>query len=307
MQVFFIHGVATKDAAYSKRLQTLLKEEFSNRDKQLPYFYGSFWGTVVNEKGRLWNWVHQDLKELKKNYPHLDTKDVFRYQEFREDFISDFFGDVLTYFNTERGRDVRGIIAEQLRKFLQHLPQDEELHIIAHSLGTVVLWDVLFSDRFSEGDPAHTIRELIQVPDASVNTSRMRLKSITTMGSPVLFFNMMLDVQPEKVKAFASQYQPSELRWINIIHASDIIAYPLQSAMNARLMPNFFFRDKYIWADRNGAEKAARTFGQAHAAMGVGLADAHSSYWTSRGAARLITANLLDDRGEIDSAKVDTE
>lgn len=307
MQVFFIHGVATKNAAYSKSLQNLLREEFSKRDKQLPHFYGSFWGAVVNEKGRIWNWVHQDLRELKKNYPHLNIGDVFRYQEFREDFISDFFGDVLTYFNTERGRDVREIIAEQLRKFLQNLPLEEKLHIIAHSLGTVVLWDVLFSDRFLADDPAYLIRSLIQSSDTSETTAQPRLKSITTMGSPILFFNMMLDVQPEKVKAFAAQYQSDELRWINVIHASDIIAYPLQSAINANLMPRFFFRDKYIWADGNAAERAARTFGQAHAAMGIGVSDAHSSYWRSCGAARLIAANLLNDRSEIDSARVDTE
>ncbi len=178
MQVFFIHGVATKDAAYSKRLQHLLREEFSKRDKQLPHFYGSFWGAVVSEKGRIWNRVHQDLRELKKNYPHVDSRDIFRYQEFREDFISDFFGDVLTYFNTERGRDVREIIAQQLHKFLQNSSQEEELHIIAHSLGTVVLWDVLFSGRFPEDDPAYiiqiqgclTIPLLLHCPHALVNT-----------------------------------------------------------------------------------------------------------------------------------------
>ncbi|MGV0028582.1 hypothetical protein [Phormidesmis priestleyi] len=306
MQVFFIHGVATKDADYSKRLQHLLREEFLKQDKPLPHFYGSFWGAAMNEKGKIWNWVHQDLRELKKHYPQTQTKDIFRYQEFREDFISDFFGDVLTYFNTERGKDIREIIAEQLRRFLQGSSQ-EDLHIIAHSLGTVVLWDVLFSDRFAADDPAYAIRSLIRASASSENASKLRLESITTMGSPILFFNMMLDIQPEKVKAFASQCQPHELRWINLIHASDIIAYPLQAAINAKLMPHFFFRDKYIWADGNPAEKAARTFGQAHAAMGIGVSDAHSSYWRSCGVARLITANLLNDRSEIDSAKIDTE
>ncbi len=67
MLVFFIHGVATKDAGYSKRLQSLLKEEFDKRDEPLPHCYGSFWGAVISDKGKFWNWVHQDLRDLKKS------------------------------------------------------------------------------------------------------------------------------------------------------------------------------------------------------------------------------------------------
>ena len=117
---------------------------------------------------------------------------------------------------------------------------------------------------------------------------------------------MMLSIEPEKVKAFAAKHAPEPLRWLNIIHASDIIAYPLQSSMNAKLIPNLFFRDKFIWADANGAEKTARMFGQAHAAMAMGVLDAHCSYWHSRGTARLIASNILGDRNAIEAATIDT-
>lgn len=307
MLVFFIHGVATKDAGYSKRLQFLLKEEFDKRDEPLPHCYGSFWGAVVSNKGKIWNWVHQDLRDLKKEHPQVDIRDVFRYQEFREDFISDFFGDILTYCNTDHGRDIREIIAEQLHKFLRKHPQDQDLHFVTHSLGSVILWDILFSEHFASDDPAYQIRRMLKSIDYSVECQATCLKSIVTMGSPILFFNMMLDVPPEKIKSFAEEYQEESLRWINIIHASDVIAYPLQASMNAKLMPHLFFRDKYIWADGNGAERTARSFGQAHAAMGVGLSDAHCSYWNSPGAARLIAANLLGYLRSIDSNKMDTQ
>lgn len=72
-------------------------------------------------------------------------------------------------------------------------------------------------------------------------------------------------------------------------------------------MPHLFFRDKFIWADANGAERAARTFGQAHAAMALAVSDAHCSYWRSRGAARLIVSNLVGDRDSIDAATIDLE
>jgi hypothetical protein len=307
MLVFFIHGVATKDAGYSKRLQVLLKEEFDKRDEPLPHFYGSFWGAVVSNKGKLWNWIHQDLKDLKKEYPQADIRDVFRYQEFREDFISDFFGDILTYCNTDRGRDIREIIADQLYRFLRHHPYDKDLHIVTHSLGSVILWDILFSERFNSDDPAYQIRSMLKSFDYSSQCHKACLKSIITMGSPILFFNMMFDICPEKVKAFAKEFEKDPIRWLNVIHASDVIAYPLQSSMNAKLMPNLFFRDKYIWSDGNGAERTARSFGQAHAAMGLGVSDAHCSYWNSRGVARLVAANILGDCDSINSAILDTQ
>jgi hypothetical protein len=116
----------------------------------------------------------------------------------------------------------------------------------------------------------------------------------------------MLDVAPEKIKAFTAQYQNDPLRWINILHSSDIIAYPIQSSINAELMPNIFFRDKYIWADANGGESMARMLGQWQAAMSIAVSDAHCSYWNSPGVARLIASNILNDREAIDSPKIST-
>ena len=170
----------------------------------------------------------------------------------------------------------------------------------------MVLWDVLFSEQFEPNDPAYEIRAMIE----SLNCDRTSLqknylKTITTMGSPILFFNMMLNISSAKIKDFTGKYHPQPLRWLNIIHSSDIIAYPLKASINAGSIPTIFFRDKYIWADANGAERGARTFGQAHAAMGIGVSDGHCYYWNSHGTARLVAANILGDCTAIDSALID--
>lgn len=304
--VFFIHGVATKDAGYSKKLEALIREEFNKKDKPLPHFYASFWGNVLKQTGQIWNWVHQDLQDFKKIHPTVDVKDIFRYQEFRQDFISEFFGDILTYFNTERGRKIRELISQGLADFIKNFPQEEELHIITHSLGSVVLWDVLFSEKFAPDDPAWEIRAMIEsLTSDRAFEQKTYLKSITTMGSPILFFNMMLNISSVKIKDFTEKYHHQPLRWLNIIHSSDIIAYPLKASINAGSIPTIFFRDKYIWADANGAERGARTFGQAHAAMAIGVSDGHGYYWGSRGTARLVVANILGDCTAIDSATID--
>jgi hypothetical protein len=305
MLVFFLHGVATKDADYSKPLQTLLREEFNRFGQPLPHFYAGFWGNVLKQTGQMWNWIHRDLQNLKSNNPQADIQDVFRYQEIREDLVSQFFGDALTYFNTERGLDIRDTIADQLYKFLKHHPQETDLHIVSHSLGSVILWDILFSNRFACDDPAHTIRSLI-APCQQSSSRKIRLKSLTTMGSPILFFNLMLGVAPEQIKTFTATYQEA-FRWINLIHASDIIAYPLQSSLSVATIPNLLFRDRFILADANGAEKTARFLGQTHAAMAMGASDAHNAYWRSYGTARLIASNLLSDIRAIDATAIDLD
>lgn len=67
------------------------------------------------------------------------------------------------------------------------------------------------------------------------------------MGSPLLFFNRTLGITPEKLKIFAQRYVKNTLRWINIINAGGIFAYPLASSLN--LYDNYiFFQDKYLEA-----------------------------------------------------------
>lgn len=302
MLVFFIHGVATRDVKYADNLKVLIRENFTKRGESIPHFYSSFWGNVLSDVSKMWNWIYQDLQEIKKNYPQAKVEDIFRYQKFREGFLSEFIGDFFTYFNTERGETIRRMIFQQLDDFIKDHPKEDELHIVAHSLGTVVLWDVLFSERFSDRDPALDIRKMINNLSGSNTAPKVNLSSITTMGSPILFANTMLNVKPEKVHDFANAYQEKSLRWINIIHASDVVAYPLLSSLQMNSSCKLSFRDEYIWDDDNLAEKAARSVGQVDIAMGLGAADGHKSYLNGQKTARLITDNILGDRSvDVDS------
>jgi hypothetical protein len=293
MLVFFVHGVATHDVKYADKLKSLIKEEFIQREKPLPYFYSSFWGDVLRDVGKIWNWIHQDLQEVQKDYPQTSIDDIFRYRKFREGFLSEFGGDFLSYLNPERGALIRKLIAQQLYDFLKNNPEETELHIVTHSLGSVILWDVLFSERFSPKDPAIDIRAMINGCSPTGQTQKIDLKSITTMGSPILFLNTMLEVSPDQLKQLANSYQNEPLRWINIIHSSDLVAYPLRSSLNLNSSDHLFFRDEYISTDANLAEKTARAVGQLDAAMALGVADAHGWYWHCQQTARLVTDNFL--------------
>jgi hypothetical protein len=78
---------------------------------------------------------------------------------------------------------------------------------------------------------------------------------------------------------FDQKYE--NLTWINIIHASDLIAYPLGNAIQHDKVQNLSFSDQYLWMNANAAESGALRLGQSHAGMALGLADAHSSYWNN--------------------------
>ncbi len=301
MLIFFIHGVATPTIQYAEELQLLVREEFLKRGELLPHFYSSFWADVLSDVGKMWNWIHQDLQEIKKQNPNVDIQDIFRYQKFREGFLSKFVGDFFTYLNPERGAQIRKLIAQQLYDFLKKNPNENDLHIIAHSLGTVILWDVLFSERFSHKDPAFYIRSMIHGLSDANAPRKVYLKSITTMASPILFMNTMLDVRCEKIKEFANTYHKEALRWINLIHSSDIIAYPLKASLNLNSSVNLSFKDEYISTDANLAEKAARTVNE-NAALALGVADAHDWYLHCHKTARLITDNIIGEQTEQESS-----
>ena len=318
MLVFFIHGVATRTVQYADDLKVLLREEFTTRGEPIPQFHSSFWGDVLSDVGKIWNWIHQDLQTLKTQDPSVDIGEIFRYQQFRQGLLSEFVGDAFTYLNPERGAKIRELIADHLYDFIRLNPEASDIHIVAHSLGSVILWDILFSDRFNDNDPAFKIRQIIKGLSHSSETRKVVLRSITTIGSPILFFNTMLGVTPEMLKTFFNKYQQQPLRWMNIIHASDIIAYPLRSSFNIEPCCNFFFKDIYLQTDANNAEKTVRNFtkstekfiqavGQLNAAIPAaisqtpiiaGAGDAHIGYWNCPKTAELIASNILGNSAQ---------
>ena len=213
MLIFFIHGVATRDVKYAEPLKIALKEEFKKHGMEFPHFYSSFWGNALSDVEKMWSQINRDINILQQEYPEIDIEDCLRYKQFREGFLSEFVGDMFTYLNEQRGYEIRKLIAQQLMQFLQENSQETELHIITHSLGSVILWDVLFSERFKPNDPSFDIRSSIQNFSEKSKQGQVYLKSITTMGSPILFFNTMLGIEPNKVKEFFQRNQ-SYLKWI---------------------------------------------------------------------------------------------
>ncbi|VEP17169.1 conserved hypothetical protein [Hyella patelloides LEGE 07179] len=321
MLVFFIHGVNTKDANYAdiliRKIRNINKKsDFSNtsterkkvnakykRHMRYPLvkanLYSGFWGNLFNNKKQ------QAITCIKKDFSracrqheeyHLLHRDMYRYKSYRYKFINEFLGDFLIYQNPRRGAEIRKTLYQQLNQFIEDHPNDNEIHFIAHSLGSVILWDLLFSEDLPKDDPGYHFRNILE---------KHKICSITTMGSPLLFLKQMFDLDFSLINNCVMNLSTTntnhlhKIRWVNIIHSSDMIAYPLKAAIEDEINSDILFFDQYVWQDGNGKERGLRTIGSVELAMVVGASDAHSSYFADNidGSitARIIGYNLLGE------------
>ncbi len=297
MLIFFIHGVAERTSQYASSLQSLLEKEFRQRQEKIPLFYSGFWGNVYRELEIIWNRID-------------NAQDPLKHQEFRKGYLSQFVGDAFTYLGSERGAKIRETLANQLIDFIQKNPLETELHIITHSLGTVILWDILFSDKFQANDPAFKIREILNQNSPPLTNRKINLKSITTMGSPISLFNIMLEVKPQQINLLAQQYSSQKLNWLNLIHVSDIIAYPIHPVLDSQDLFSLFLTEEYLQENVNPFEATLEQLSElinrksaypqeitnilSYAQVAAGSLNAHTYYWKSDQVAYLIVKHILE-------------
>jgi hypothetical protein len=288
MLVWFMHGASVRQAGYADLLRSRLIDDFVKRDVTVPEFYSSYWGDALGRTDEIWDFVEQDLAAFKWENPQIDVDDLFHYRQRRQQLVTGFFHDIFQYLSGDRGKEIRRTVATQFLNFLSDNPYDEDLHIVVHSLSSVILWDLLFSEAYSTSDPAYYIRSVIKGLAASGEGRKVKLRSITTLGCPLLIFKQLMSVQEDPLKQFAGRYTGNPLRWINVIHASDVFAYPLRASLNLD-DSILFFRDHYL-GERNFFKKNI-----GDVAMALGLVADHSRYWRSLRVSQLVLANLFGD------------
>ncbi len=220
--IFFIHGVAVRNSDYAEPLPKLINNALNVRHKELPYIYKGFWGNFSGKMDELWTSIDRDFSEQKRQNSNFNTHQSFKYQNARRGLLSKFIGDVFNYLNTDVGCQIRRAIYGQINQVLNTHLDINEIYFVTHSFGTVILWDILFSQRFLSSDPALDLRTLLK--------NRISLQGIITMGSPIAMINMTLGTTPSNIKDSLRHYsrvgQP--ICWLNFINASDMIAYPVR-------------------------------------------------------------------------------
>lgn len=238
--VLFIHGVNTRESTYATNLINLINGITPIQPLVV------FWGKEADEKE----------EELLHGYQASAIWDKLWFRDLREELLLRSAGDVSLYLSRYMGAKVATDIAEKVTQIKNYTAQDR-LHLVAHSLGTVILFDLLFSSRWDDkGTRGHesvmAIRNAIYGLEPHPEQG-IRLGSITTMGSPIGVFSLMdvdqptVDVQsdpskatsthditPSLAKLLATLHQElggRKLPWLNFVHPGDPIASPLEGIL----------------------------------------------------------------------------
>ncbi len=318
--IVFIHGVNTREKVepptYADTLFTLIQasvaQQSHNETQHRLVKVPLYWGNVGIP----------DEEELLKEYEHSPEKwKKFWFKQMRSSVLLEFSGDVALYMSRYDGARV----ADKLKSdvFTQMAPAlltpntEDRLHLVAHSLGTVILFDILFSSRWDqEGTPGFesvkAIREGIYGVEPNW-TQGIRLASVSTMGSPLGLFSLMdldkgskgqkqstdesvntHDITP-RLQQFLERIptrlgnENKRLPWLNFAHPGDPLASPLDP-----LLPDMVDKDrKYVEVEDVILENVtlADHIGQLFNSSPLTLlyaGDAHMSYLKSHQVAKRI-------------------
>ncbi|MHB8599334.1 MAG: hypothetical protein ACYDER_21305 [Ktedonobacteraceae bacterium] len=331
--ILFLHGVNVREfpdtlddpnfPVFANPLFELIQHALYDNTltlEKIPIYYGD-----IN--------MHEESTLLEIYRKSSAWKD-FWFKQIRETLLLQIIGDIALYISPYIGSK----IVERLHKVLVRIQREVEdhqeggrLHLVCHSLGTIILFDVLFASRWDDKnvpgyDCIMEIREaLCGLGD---NTRRgIRVASINTMGSPIALFSLLNmhsdqqklqenmventhDISPrlqQFLQQLSQQRGGKPLPWWNFAHPGDPLASPL-----ATLIPELVDREgRYlevhdmITISHNLEDILTESFSQSPAALIHGKA-AHHSYWTSRKVAIRI-ARTIKEASELEINAFDQE
>ncbi|MBE9137841.1 hypothetical protein IQ254_11660 [Nodosilinea sp. LEGE 07088] len=299
--VLFVHGVKHRQLDdFARTTQALLQtvqRQIGRSDRTIKPIV-VFWGDL--------NVAPQaDLKQGLEASPQWRNLWL---TDFRTQEVLEFAGDAALYLSRHVGAQVVQRFQQQLLPVLQGSQPGDRLHIVTHSLGTVIFFDLLFATRWDDprlDDDNRTrqtraivklLREaffgLGQQPGEGIPIS-----SVHTLGSPIALFSLLSvtgdsthDLTKDMRSLLQNLYHQRGLKslpWYNYLHPGDPIAYPLQGLM-PRLMGNaqLYVHLRDVITEHRGLPI---TVGRLPLLWG---GDAHGSYWKSTTVVKTLTEAL---------------
>jgi hypothetical protein len=299
--ILFVHGVKNRNkSAFAQSAVALcnrIKATMTDKSRivtPIPLFWGD-----LNIPAQ---------QQLRQGFETAPDWKNFWIRNFRTEQVLEFVGDAALYISRYVGSQVAAQLKTQALEGLKHIQPGDRLHLVTHSWGTVILFDILFAarwedDRLDQIDP--TIRQSIQnirsalfgLPPSPQNG--VPISSIHTMGSPIALFNLVNvngasshDLTP-KLKDFLKNLH--DLRgnkpviWRNYAHPGDPVAYPLEGIMPTLLDESIEYVDidDVMTGQNSFLTRLLQPFSQTILPLLFG-GDFHGSYWTSDQVAKSI-------------------
>ncbi len=295
--VLFVHGVKTRDAEDIKRIANGLLNRvtgcITNDSCQLQLIV-PFWGDLNLEAT---NNLRTGLKKSSK------WKDIW-FQDFRSGLLMDFVGDAALYVSRHVGSQVVQRLQETAAAGLKNAKPGDRLHLVTHSWGTVILFDILFAARWEDPRLEASIRDRVEMIRRTLfglppsPESGIPLTSIHTLGSPIALFSLLNvtgrsshDLTPKLEDMLSSLYDLKKrpLVWKNYLHPGDPISYPLEGVLPQLLneSADFVHIEDLICYKKDLMNWLTKPFRQTLLPM-LGGGNAHQYYFESDVVARTI-------------------
>lgn len=307
--VLFNHGVSTRNtqphSTYADSLFDLIQSNYHPSPERTLKKIVLYWGDISAAE-------EQQLLTTYRASPYWNK---MWFRSIRETIILQSLGDIALYLSRYIGSKVAERLEQQTLAGLEGFdPKEDRLHLVSHSLGTTILFDILFSARWdSPGSPGHgsveTLRNLLFGLGPTPKTGIM-LGSITTMGSPLGIFSLIdvdqstenrtnssgnllstHDITPrlEKLLMNLRNELGTKLPWYNFMHPGDPIVTPL-----ALLLPELVDREhQYINVEdillppMGLIEELINLIGQSPLSIVIGL-QTHNEYFERNDVAQRI-------------------
>jgi hypothetical protein len=301
--ILFIHGVnvRSKSGFEDQAMQMFqsIKNTVNDSSRTLkPVIL--YWGNVGEPSTKtLLNGLKSSSKWHNFWFKDLRTTQVLPFVGDGAMYLSRFVSSAIVKQITSQALGQIKLSTEELKK----PPKGDRLHLVTHSWGTVILFDILFATRWEDPVlPEDTRQQVEKIRRGFFGIGSndeekgygIPLASIHTMGSPIALFNLVniqggnsFNLTP-KLKEFLEALQEKmqkPLPWKNYAHPGDPIAYPLGgviplflgTAQNQVNVEDILSPTSWL----GGA------FGQSILSI-INGGNAHGSYWTERKVAQMI-------------------
>ncbi|MEI2580289.1 hypothetical protein [Scytonema sp. PRP1] len=288
--LFFIHGMGESysENQYDVLWTGIAKAYCEQCQVPIDIFNNQFervfinWQSVTSDAElTIFDAAFPQLEVTQKNLPFSDVMHPIR--AIRK-FITFFMGDVAAYVS-ENDNNIRSTVWQQMES---HISKGLPYSIVAHSLGSIIVFDYLFN-LFEENHlflpESEGLEHESELSANKISQLGVNFRHLFTLGSPIGLFLLRKGDLWKDGKKFNSIKNPIKddiekgikRTWLNFYDEQDVIAYPLEKLFSLNTTrPQGSIKDVLV-------------------NTGWFAVDSHTRYWENQQVAVEISQVLLRD------------